>query len=94
MGCGAGGIGGRRGDRRRPRQRLRPRLRTAEPGGVAQLDARAGRLRGFARIDNLLDRAHIGSLIVNEANGRYYEPGPGRSLVVGIEWQPSTAGPR
>lgn len=47
-----------------------------------------GRLRGFARIDNLFDRRYIGSLIVNEANGRYYEPGPGRSLLVGIEWQP------
>ncbi|MBO9718072.1 MAG: TonB-dependent receptor [Pseudoxanthomonas sp.] len=50
-----------------------------------------GQLRGFARIDNLLDRRYIGSLIVNEANGRYYEPGPGRSVLVGIEWQPRMA---
>ncbi|KAF1697532.1 TonB-dependent receptor family protein [Pseudoxanthomonas daejeonensis] len=47
-----------------------------------------GRLRGFARIDNLLDRHYIGSVIVNEANGRFYEPGAGRSLLLGIEWQP------
>ncbi len=53
-----------------------------------------GRLRGFARLDNLLDRRYIGSVIVNEANGRYYEPGPGRSLLVGIEWQPSAAAGR
>ncbi|AKC86675.1 TonB-dependent receptor family protein [Pseudoxanthomonas suwonensis] len=51
-------------------------------------DAGQGRLRGFARIDNLLDRRHVGSVIVNEANGRYYEPGPGRSLLLGLEWQP------
>jgi len=49
---------------------------------------RDGRLRAFARLDNLLDRAHVGSVIVNEANGRYYEPGPGRSLLVGLEWRP------
>lgn len=46
-----------------------------------------GRLRGLARIDNLFDRRYIGSVIVNEANGRYYEPGPGRSLLLGLEWR-------
>ena len=45
-----------------------------------------GRLRGFARIDNLADRAHIGSVIVNEGNGRYYEPGPGRGVLLGLRW--------
>ncbi len=46
-----------------------------------------GQLRGFARIDNLAGRQYIGSMIVNEANGRYYEPGPGRAFLVGLEWQ-------
>jgi iron complex outermembrane receptor protein len=32
------------------------------------------------RADNLLDRRYIGSLIVNEANGRYFEPGAGLSV--------------
>ncbi len=50
-----------------------------------------GRLRGFARIDNLFDRAHIGSVIVNEGNGRYYEPGPGRGLLLGLRWDWTTA---
>ena len=45
-----------------------------------------GRLRGFARVDNVFDRAHIGSVIVNEGNGRYYEPGPGRGLLLGLRW--------
>ena len=46
-----------------------------------------GLLRGFARIDNALDHAYIGSVIVNEGNSRYYEPGPGRGFVLGIQWQ-------
>ncbi|WP_411833425.1 TonB-dependent receptor family protein [Pseudoxanthomonas mexicana] len=48
---------------------------------------RNGRLRVFARIDNALDQAHIGSVIVNEGNGRYYEPGPDRGLRIGLRWQ-------
>ncbi len=41
----------------------------------------------FARIDNLLDRHYLGSVIVNEANGRSFEPAPGRSFTIGIGWQ-------
>ena len=39
---------------------------------------------GFVRVRNLFDREVVGSVIVNEANGRYYEPSPGRTWVVGI----------
>lgn len=39
---------------------------------------------GFARIDNLADRRHAGSVIVNESNGRYFESAPGRNWVVGV----------
>ncbi|SDP82707.1 iron complex outermembrane recepter protein [Ralstonia sp. 25mfcol4.1] len=38
----------------------------------------------FARIDNVADRHYIGSVIVNEANGRYYEPAPGRRFFLGL----------
>ncbi|MBU2411003.1 MAG: TonB-dependent receptor, partial [Gammaproteobacteria bacterium] len=38
----------------------------------------------FARVDNLFDRRFIGSVIVNEGNGRYYEPAPGRAWTVGV----------
>ena len=41
----------------------------------------------FARIDNLLDRRYIGSVIVNEANGRSFEPAPGRSFTLGLGWR-------
>ena len=39
---------------------------------------------GFARIDNLLDRDIVGSVIVNDSNGRYFEPAPGRGWTVGL----------
>jgi len=35
------------------------------------------------RIDNLFDREYIGSVIVGDRNGRYYEPGPERAWYVG-----------
>ncbi|EEJ1959945.1 TonB-dependent receptor [Salmonella enterica] len=38
----------------------------------------------FGRVDNLFDKEYIGSVIVNESNGRYYEPAPGRNYGVGI----------
>lgn len=47
----------------------------------------AGRLRTFARIENLLDKTYIGSVIVNEANGRYYETGLGRNYLAGLQFQ-------
>lgn len=36
------------------------------------------------RLDNLFDRKYIGSVIVGDRNGRYYEPGPGRGIYGGI----------
>jgi iron complex outermembrane receptor protein len=41
--------------------------------------------REFLRIDNLTDRAHAGSVIVNEGNNRFFEPGARRSVYVGVE---------
>ncbi len=47
--------------------------------------ARLGRwtLEGFVRADNLADRRVVGSVIVNEGNSRFLEPGPGRTWVAG-----------
>jgi iron complex outermembrane receptor protein len=36
----------------------------------------------FARIDNLANRAYVGSVIVNDANNRFFEPAPGRTAYV------------
>jgi iron complex outermembrane recepter protein len=37
----------------------------------------------FARVDNILDKQYVGSVIVNASNGQYYEPAPGRSYTAG-----------
>jgi iron complex outermembrane receptor protein len=48
-------------------------------------DEGAWRVNTFARVDNLADRHVIGSVIVNDGNGRYYEPAPGRGVLVGVD---------
>jgi iron complex outermembrane receptor protein len=54
---------------------------------VAGLVQEGGRWRvtEFVRIDNLADRDYAGSVIVNDGNGRYYEPSPRRNMTVGIQ---------
>ncbi len=41
-------------------------------------------LNAFLRVDNLFNRRSIGSVIVNEGNGRYFEPAPGRSVLASV----------
>lgn len=50
--------------------------------------AARGTLEAWARIENVSDREYAGSVIVNEANGRYFEPVPGRTLMLGLSWSP------
>ena len=38
----------------------------------------------FGRIDNLLDKKYAGSIIVNDASSRFFEPAAGRRLFVGL----------
>ena len=44
-------------------------------------DLKRWTLSATARIDNLFDRRYAGSVIVNEGNGRFFEPAPGRGYV-------------
>ncbi|WP_374673602.1 TonB-dependent receptor family protein [Ideonella sp.] len=46
-----------------------------------------GGVEAFLRSDNLFDRRYAGSVIVNEGNGRFFEPGPGRTWLAGVRWQ-------
>jgi len=70
-------------------------LATERAPGYALLNLEAARrwrlaqgtLRAFARIDNVLDQRYIGSVIVNDGNQRYFEPGPDRRYSVGLQWQ-------
>jgi len=41
----------------------------------------------LARVDNLLNRVHVGSVIVNDANLRYFETGTPRSGLLSARWQ-------
>jgi iron complex outermembrane recepter protein len=38
----------------------------------------------YGRIDNLADKRYAGSVIVNDANSRFFEPAPGRRFFVGV----------
>jgi iron complex outermembrane receptor protein len=42
------------------------------------------RMGWLIRVDNLFDRAHAGSVIVNDANGRFFEPGAPRAFLVAL----------
>lgn len=44
------------------------------------------RINSFVRVDNLLNTPYIGSVIVNDANSRYFEPGPGRAVLAGLSF--------
>ena len=44
--------------------------------------SRHWRFSEFVRIDNLANRAYVGSVIVNETNSRFFEPAPGRTAYV------------
>ena len=49
-------------------------------------EQRAGRWRinEFLRVDNLMGKGYIGSVIVGDTNRRYFEPAPGRNYTVGV----------
>jgi iron complex outermembrane recepter protein len=59
-------------------------------GGFWVTNLRAGfqqetghwRFSEFARLDNLADRAYVGSVIVNETNSRFFEAAPGRTAYI------------
>ena len=41
------------------------------------------------RLNNIFDHSYVGSVIVNESNGRYYEPATDRNIFAGvrIDWK-------
>lgn len=55
-------------------------------GAYARFEQRRGAwlLRETLRVDNLADREHVGSVIIGEGTGRYYEPGAERSWYLGL----------
>lgn len=59
-------------------------------GGGYVFDGPRTRLRVFANVDNVFDTDYVGSVIVNDGNRRYYEPGPGLNVFGGLalDWTP------
>jgi outer membrane receptor protein involved in Fe transport len=55
-------------------------------GWDGAIRGRAGgaRVAPFVAVQNLFNRKYVGSVVVNAAAGRYYEPAPGRNLLVGL----------
>ncbi len=49
------------------------------------LDTAGYQIVPFVRIDNLFDLKYIGSVIVDQANGGSFEPGPGRTFFAGVK---------
>jgi iron complex outermembrane receptor protein len=43
-----------------------------------------GRVTGYARVDNVTDQKYVGSVIVNQSSGQFYEPAPGVNYTVGL----------
>jgi iron complex outermembrane receptor protein len=65
---------------------------TARAAGYVVADAdvtytfplgQSARMQLSARVNNLADHRYVGSVIVNDGNGRYYEPAPGRTWMLG-----------
>ena len=42
------------------------------------------KIRSYARVDNLFDEDYIGSVIVNDGNGRFFEPADGINWSAGL----------
>jgi iron complex outermembrane receptor protein len=42
------------------------------------------KVRTFARVDNLFDKEYVGSVIVNDGNGRFFEPADGANWSAGL----------
>jgi iron complex outermembrane recepter protein len=61
--------------------------------GWAVLNLRAGGIAVFGRpwlspvfgVDNVLDHTYVGSVAINAAAGKYYEPSPGRTWYAGLQ---------
>ena len=52
-------------------------------GGYAA-ELGSARLSVFLRLNNILDRRYAGSVIVDDGNGRYFEPAPGFNVFAGV----------
>ncbi len=52
-----------------------------------RIPAGTGTLDLLARVDNLTDRRYAGSVVVGDANARFFEPAPGRTWLLSATWR-------
>lgn len=52
----------------------------------ADLEQRTGgwTFKEYLRIENLTDKSYVGGVLVNDSNGRFFAPAPGRNYVAGV----------
>lgn len=62
-----------------------PAATTADLALSTQHDIGDWQLQGWIKAANLTDERYVGSVIVNQSNGRSFEPAPGRNTSIGIE---------
>ena len=48
------------------------------------IDLQHYRMNGFVRINNFFNRRYVGSVIVDDSNSRYFEPGSGFAVLAGV----------
>lgn len=53
--------------------------------GYRGLRAGPADIKPFVSIRNIFDARYIGTVVVNAAGGRFYEPSPGRALLAGLQ---------
>ena len=49
-----------------------------------RLGREGGGVSPFVAVSNVFNRLYVGSVVINAAGGRYYEPAPGRSVYFGV----------
>ena len=55
-----------------------------DASGAYAAELGSTRLSVFLRLNNILDRRYVGSVIVDDGNGRYFEPAPGFNVFAGV----------
>jgi iron complex outermembrane receptor protein len=63
---------------------MAPGYATFSANGGYSADLRLFRIAWFLRANNLLNRRYVGSIIVGDGNGRYFEPAPGFNAFAGV----------
>lgn len=58
-------------------------LRAAQSWKLAE----GSRIDALVRVDNLFDREYAGSVIVNDGNSRFFEPGMPRNWLLSVKWR-------